>query len=61
MSDMNRIRLLLADPFLTQSDVEMFEHKTGKRIAEELPPELPTRQTQVVVPEFKDGDAGVME
>jgi hypothetical protein len=57
MSDMNRIRLLLADPFLTQSDVEMFERMTEKCIAEELPPEFPTRQTQVIVPEYKDDDS----
>jgi len=47
MSDMNRIRLLLADPFLTQSDVELFERMTGKRIAEELPRELPMRPEQI--------------
>ena len=29
MSDLNRIRLLLSDPLLTQSDVEIYERQTG--------------------------------
>jgi len=52
MSDLNHIRLLLADPLLTQSDIELFERMTGKRIAEEVSPQYPERQTKAPVLPF---------
>jgi hypothetical protein len=52
MSDMNRIRLLLADPLLTQSDVELFDRMTRKRTTEDLSPQCPERQTKAPVVTF---------
>lgn len=36
MSDLNLIRLLLADPLLTQSDVELFDHQALQNVESEL-------------------------
>ncbi len=46
MSDLNRIRLLLADPFLTQSDVELFERQTEPIAADDLSSECPQQNNQ---------------
>ena len=42
MSDLNRIRLLLSDPLLTMSDVELFERQARQCVSDFLPtcPEL---------------------
>ncbi len=43
MSDLDLIQMLLSDPLVTQSDIEIFKHQPGKSAADELTHQFPMR------------------
>ena len=43
MSDLDLIQMLLSDPLVTQSDIEIFQHQPGKSPADQLMDECPMR------------------